>query len=236
MATDFDQNVAALLAAASEHGASIGIDNSRGLYTEAQILLDWLSYLRQSEATNVADALLDGTQGAIIETVGCLALGLVRPALSSLRSEIDMILAWLYFKNHEVEWNHLRDTGRGFLTKTQVLSYVADHWPGFQTRFKILAQQRTREEEDPYRLLSAHIHGQTDFTAPGIGPLVGLVAGGRLSEDCVKLQHDVSEYVGDVLLALYGDRSAALPGSVKNGINRRLNGNQRRAFFDSFLS
>lgn len=231
MAGNVDENVAALLAAVSDHGAGIGIECSHGVAAEAQVLLDWLSYLRQSEATNVADALLDGTQGAIVETVGCLALGLVRPALASLRSEIDMMLAWLYFKDHKVEWNHLRDTGRGFRTKANVLSYVNEHWPEFQSRFKLLVQQHTRQEEDPYRLLSAHIHGQTDFTAPKVGPLVELVGNARLSKDCVKLQHDVAEYIGDVLLALYGDKWIALPNSVKSGLDHRLNAMQRKAFF-----
>ena len=231
MAGDIDQNVAALLAAASDHGATIGIERSRGVAAEAQVLLDWLNYLRQSEATGVADALLDGTQGAIVETMGCLALGLVRPALASLRSEIDMTLAWLYFKDHKVEWNQLRDAGRGFQTKAKVLDYVKKHWPGFQSRFKLLTQKHTRREEDPYQLLSAHIHGQTDFTAPRVGQLVELVGDAQLSEDCVILQHDVAEYIGDVLLALYGDKWTALPGSVMNGLEHRLNTKQRKAIF-----
>ena len=231
MAGDVDQNVAALLAAASEYGATIGIERSRSVAAEAQPLLDWLSYLRQSEDTGVANALLDGTQGAIVETVGCLALGLVRPALSCLRSEIDMMLAWLYFKDHKVEWNRLRDTGRGFQTRANVLSYVNEHWPSFQSRFRLLAKQHTRSEEDPYRLLSAHIHGQTDFTAPKVGQLVELIGDAQMSADCVILQHDVAEYIGDVLLALYGDKWAALPDSVMNGLKQRLDVKQRKAFF-----
>ena len=231
MADDIDRNIAELLASVSDHVANIGIECGRGIAAEAQVLLDWLNYLRQSEATGSANALLDGTQGAIVETVGCSALGLVRPALASLRSEIDMMLAWLYFKDHEVEWNHLRDTGRGFQTKANVLSYVNEHWPRFQSRFKLLVQQHTREEEDPYRLLSAHIHGQTDFTAPRVGPLSELVGDARRSKDCVKLQHDVAEYIGDVLLALYGDKWAALPNSAKSSLEKRLNAKQRKAFY-----
>ena len=232
MADDLNRkNVADLVAAASEHGAGVGFDRCRGVRDEAQVLLDWLNYLRQSETTKVADALLDGVQGAVVETVGCLALGLVRPALSSLRAQIDMTLAWLYFKDHKVEWNHLRDSGKGFQTKAQVLSYLGDHWPRFKTRYQLLAQQRTRKEEDPYRLLSAHIHGQTDFTTPKVGPLVRLVANAKLSEECVGLQHDVAEYIGDILLALYGDSWASLPERVADGLSKRLNGKQRTAFF-----
>lgn len=193
--------------------------------------MDWLSYLRQSEPAKGADVLLDGTQRAIVETVGCLALGLVRPALSSLRSQIDMILGWLYFKDHEVEWNHLRSSGKGFQTKAQVLSYLSEHWPRYRTRFKLLVQQRDRVDEDPYGPLSAHIHGQTEFTTPKVGPLAQLVANAEPSAECVTLQRDVAEYIGDVLLALYGDRWASLPKGVAGGLTKRLNAKQRKAFF-----
>ena len=236
MSEDIRDNVVALVAAVSQHGKNIGTDHCRDMQAGANVLLEWLNYLRKSETTGVADTLLDGTQGAIVETIGCLALGLVRPALSSLRSEIDMILGWLYFKDHKVEWDHLRDTGRGFQTKAQVLRYIGDHWPRFKTRFKLLEQHKTRNEEDPYRLLSAHIHGQTDFTARRVGPLVDLVADANLCAECVVLQREVAEYVGDVLLAIYGNKWASLPTPVKAGLDERLNAKQRKAFFGELYS
>ena len=230
MSDELDDNVKALVAATSKRGERGGLSVARDMTTEAAVLLDWLAYLRESETTGVANTLLDGTQGAIGEAVGCLALGLVRPALSSLRAEIDMILGWLYFKDHKIEWNNLRDTGRGFQTKTQVLDYLGGHWPRFRTRLALLDQCSSREE-DPYRLLSAHIHGQTDFTSPNVSPLVDLVADESLCAECVTLQRDVAEYIGDVLLAMYGDRWASVPVAAREGLNTRLSSAQRKAFF-----
>ncbi len=142
-----------------------------------------------------------------------------------------MMLGWLYFKDHRVEWNHLRDTGRGFQTKAQVLTYVGNHWPKFQARFKLLEQRKTREEHDPYRLLSVHIHGQTDFTAPKVSPLVELVADASLCAECVALQGDVAEYVSDVLLAIYGDKWVSLPAPVMAGLDERISAKQRKRLF-----
>ena len=230
MSDELEENVKALVAAASKHGERGGLSVARAMRTEAAVLLDWLGYLRESEVTGVADTLLDGTQGAIGEAVACLTLGLVRPALSSLRAEIDMVLGWLYFKDHRVEWNNLRDTGRGFQTRAQVLDYLGNHWPQFRTRLALLDQCSNRKE-DPYRILSAHIHGQTDFTSPNVSPLADLVADERLCMECVTLQHDVAEYIGDVLTAIYGDRWASLPDVAQRGLNRRLTNKQRAKFF-----
>ena len=230
MPNELRDNVAAFIEATSEHGQRSGFKLAREMQSEVTGLLDWLGYLRESEATGVADTLLDGTQGAIGEAVGCLTLGLVRPALSSLRAEIDMILGWLYFKDHEVEWNYLRDSGRGFQTKAQVLEYVGDHWPKFKTRLGLLNQCSDRKT-DPYRLLSAYIHGQTEFTAPKVSPLADLVANESLCAECVTLQRDVAEYIGDVLLAMYGDRWASVPVAAWEGLDTRLSSAQRKAFF-----
>ena len=89
-----------------------------------------------------------------------------------------MALGWLYFKDHKVEWDHLRDTGQGFQTKAQVLKYVEDHWPKFKTRFKLLEQQKTRgehgcnSETDPSRRPFARkrydVVGNRHF--PTVGP------------------------------------------------------------------
>ena len=231
MPDDFQRQADDLAASVAAHAKANRDEFCKCVSEEASCLLAWLEYLRTSEATGVADALLNGVQGAIIETAGCLTLGLVRPALSSLRLQVDMTLSWLYFKDHPVEWSHLRDTGRGFQTKSGVWNYVSEHHPQFNDRFRLLERVKSRREADPYRLLSAHIHGQTDFTAPTVGPLSGLVAERRLCDECVELQGEVSEYLSDFLLSAYGDKWASLPPCAQNELESRLGLDQRAAFF-----
>lgn len=231
MPDDFQSQADSLAASVAAHVKANRDEFCKRVSEEAKCLLNWLEYLRNSEATGVADALLHGVQGAIIEAAGCLTLGLVRPALSSLRLQVDMTLSWLYFKDHRVEWGHLRDTGKGFQSKSDAWNYVSEHYPQFKERFRLLQQVKSRREADPYRLLSAHIHGQTDFTAPTVGPLNGLVAERGLCDECVELQKEVAEYLGDVLLAAYGDKWASLPPCAQNELESRLGSNQRAAFF-----
>ena len=231
MADDYQFEIDSYGAAVSDHLDSRGVNLCEDVKESANDLLNWLVYLRRSQATEVADVLLDGVQGAIVETAGCVVVGLARPALFSMRSEIDMALGWIYFKNHLIEWDHLRVTGRGFLSKREVEKYLAEHYPKFRSRYSLLEQTRRRREAEPYRVLSAHIHGQTDLTVPSVGPLVELVGSEQQCEEIIELQRDVAEYIGDVFLSVFADRWASLPDDVKAPLRERLTEEQRRAFF-----
>src|SRR3989442_13118197 len=101
--------------------------------------------------------MLDASASAAREAIACLALGLLRPWLASLRSQIDMLLAWLYFKDHPVEWQRVQDTGEGFKLKSDILKYLSETVEKYKTRFGLLRDCTTRTVEDPFRLLSAHM-------------------------------------------------------------------------------
>ena len=42
----------------------------------------------------------------------------------SIRLQIDLALAWVYFKDHHVEWGGVQATGDGFKTKKELLDYL----------------------------------------------------------------------------------------------------------------
>ena len=61
----------------------------------SKLVMLWVQYLRASHATGTADCLIDGTASAVREGVASIVLGLVRPALNSLRLQIYLSLARL---------------------------------------------------------------------------------------------------------------------------------------------
>ena len=89
-----------------------------------RLTLAWLGYLRNAQRSGAANELLDGFHGALIESAGCLAIGLVRPALFSMRAQVDILLAWLYFKDHRVEWEYVELTGEKYHLVSEVLKYL----------------------------------------------------------------------------------------------------------------
>ena len=228
---NFRKQVKSLAAATSKHSNKSGTKLCKNVYEQALPLLEWLDYLRTSETTGTADLLLNGVQAAIIEVAGCLVLGFVRPAVFSIRAEVDMILAWLYFKDHPIEWHHIEHIGKGFKLKAELIDYLEEFFPHYKERYALLLQTKQRKEDEPYKLLSAHVHSQSAATVPTIGALDKLVSDENLCSECVLLQNEVTEYINDVLLSCFADKWASLPGSTVDKTKKRLSGPQLKNLF-----
>ena len=197
-----------------------------------KLLRLWLNYLEGIQTTGTADCLLTGAASAAREGLACVALGLVRPALNSLRLEIDLSLAWLYFKDHLVEWRRVQETGDGFKAKAEALKYLADSVKGYQARFGILRDCRTRKVDDPYRLLSAHIHGQNEAVLPQVQKPKDIIASAQAQEEFVQLQFECSEYINDIFWSVFANRWASLPNPLMTDLVSRFKSpDQRVSFF-----
>lgn len=197
----------------------------------SRLLVLWLQHFREARLTGTADSLVDGAMSAVREAAACVALGLVRPAITSLRLQVDLGLGWLYFKDHPVEWRRVQSTGEGFMLRSDVLKYFDEHYPQFRNRFGILVQQMTRSQKDPYRLLSAHIHAQSESTIPKVEDPCDIVATEQLQDDLVKLQAECSEYLNDLFWCIFADRWAIVGDDLKMTLEARFKTSAQRAEF-----
>lgn len=210
---------------------SYGKELSKKVEKNSLLPILWLNYLNASQKTGIANELLDAFACSIRETAACTALGLVRPALFSMRTQIDLILAWLYFKDHHIEWEQVNVIGEGFKLKKELLEYLSNYYPGFGARHGILKQISTRKEEDSYRLLSAHIHGQSNPVLPVTVELSDVVRTKELSEQCAQVVGEVSEYVSDILYAVYASQWTAIPNEITKQVTERFASPAQKAKF-----
>lgn len=199
----------------------------------SKLLMLWLQYLRMYHVTGTADCLIDGTASAVREAIACLALGIVRPAINSLRLQIDLSLAWLYFKDHPVEWRRVQETGDGFKLKTELLKYLNESVVRYGSRFGLLRDCKTRTLDDPYRLLSAHIHGQSELVLPHVQMPQDIVATPQTQDEALKLQRECSEYINDVFWSVYADLWAGVPAELKATVEVRFKSPDQRVDFFS---
>jgi len=223
--------VAALVAAVDAAAAAAGPLLCARNETEARLLLLWLDFLQKYSLTGTADTLLAGCRSAIVECTACLSIGLVRPALFSLRAQIDLLLCWIYFKDHLVEWQFLDRSGEGFKLKTEVLKFLDTHCDGFSEKLGVLRQAKTRRDDDPYRLLSAHVHSQSTKVVPSLSKLSDVVAGKPLCEEVCELQGACAEYLNDILLCIYASKWSSLPQEIVATARSRLNASQEKVVF-----
>lgn len=185
-------------------------------------LMLWLDHVKAHKLTGVADELIDGCLSAIRESAVCIALGLVRPALSAMRVQIDLSLGWLYFRKHELEWSRIQSSGDGFKLKTDVLKHLEDHIPAFKYRCLLLKKRRTRRTEDPYRLLSAHIHAQSVHTLPVVITPESIIGSTASQHEAVEVLSECSEYISDLYWGCFGDQWFGLPENLRAPLEERL--------------
>lgn len=223
------EQVEDLANAAMKFSMSSGSALSEAVENGSALLMSWLVYIKSYKLTGIANGLVTAVESSIRETAASLSLGLVRPALFSLRTEIDLILAWTYFKDHEVEWDYVNATGDGFKSKKEILDYLTSHNSRFSARLNILKEIRRRTEKEPYRILSAHIHGQSVAVLPVVNKLSDLVQSPEFCTNSASMVFEVAEYINDVLLSLYMANWHSLPKDICAAVESRFVSPEQRA-------
>jgi len=231
MVDEYEQNSSRLRKAIVKHSEANGAEFLRETAANSACLLDWLGYLRASVSNEFAAPLLNGVQASVIEVAACISLGLTRPAIFSMRTEYDLLLAWIYFNDHVVEWEYLQKTGKGSILHSQVLKFLANHHSRFVDRYKILEKSKQRPIDDPYNLTSIHIHSTTAYAVPAVGTPDTMVNSVEQSRKCIELQFVVAEFLSDVLSAWFADRWADFPPSIISQLKSRLTSPNRKEFF-----
>ena len=184
--------------------------------------VDSLDYLKKSELTGYCDEILDGIRATAVEASGCIALGLIRPAIFALRAQIDATVAWLYFKDPPKEWDYLIRTGEGFKSRGEIIEFLTKFVDKFGARFSILSAHKLRKVDQPYRLLSAHIHGQSTLVIPTFQKLEAMVYPEKQCKEAISLQLEVSEYVNDIFLSCFASKWPSLPDEIINSAKSRI--------------
>jgi len=222
--------VTSLKESASLFASSYGANIAEEIDKNSNLILHWLPYLERHK-TGVADELLRGATSSLMEGTACAALGLVRPSLFAMRTQVDLILTWLFFKDHKVEWENVNSTGDGFKLKKEMFEYFTRYVMGFGERYGILKQIAKRTETDTYRFLSAHIHSQSATTLPEAKELSEVVRDFRTCQELTVIAGAVDEYINDILTAIYIRDWVHLPVPLVSILNSRFTSDQQRAAF-----
>jgi hypothetical protein len=199
---------------------------------KSTLLVHWLNYIRASRLTGTGDDIVFAMIATLREVAANLAVGFMRPALFSLRGLVDCAFAWLYFKDHGIEWATLNDRKVGFKQKSEIIEYLKYHYPGFVSRLALLESNSGTSRGDVYGLLSAHIHAQSEHVFVDVTNLQDAVAPEDICLESVLLVEQVCEYVSDVMSAVFFNSWYSLPSEVKTSLDQRfISAAQKAEFF-----
>ena len=227
---DFSSEVEFLLNGVTNFLKADGVDICTKFHNKIEPILEWNDYIVASELTGTCDEYALALKSSFVETAACLSLGMVRQAMFSQRSQIDIMLSWIYFKDHPIEWNRLEYLGKGFISRQFVIDYLNENVLKFNSRFINLNSKKTRAH-DPYQIISAHIHNQSTLTLGSASSLAHVIGNRNLIEEVLQMQEYVCEFMEDILVSIFAQKWASLPSRRLSALRTRLGPEKAAAVF-----
>ena len=193
--------------------------------------LSWINYLRSIHNNRSAEELLNGTESALIETCAYCYLGLGRAAIAAIRTQVDLLLCYTFFRDHPVEWNYLQTNGDGYRLFSDVLKYHGEYNKNFKKRHDIINKIINPNLKELYRIMSAHIHAQSKLTIPTFDKMADLVLDEDNIQSIKELQQKTSIAMSGLLLAIYGNNWADIDPELYKPIRKLMTSKQASEFF-----
>lgn len=196
-----------------------------------QELLSWIDFLKSLFPECCASELLDGARSAMLESVAYIGLGLNRAAIGAIRTQIDLLLGFTYFYNHPYEWDSVNRTGSGFQLRSDIDKYHKETRKGFASNINVIESSEGTSLLSLYRILSAHIHGQSPLTVPKAGKFIELISSDAFLDSLIELQLKVSRGISNYLTAVFLAEGINPPLHIGQRIKEQLKPQQRKAIF-----
>ena len=220
--------------ALSAHQAAVGEELVREIIPAVEDFAVWIANFRSVADSDIAQDLLRGAQAAALEVISYTFLGLGRAAITAIRLQIDMILGYSYFKDHPIEWEKVKQSGDGFMLFSAIQAYHREIDRNLGQRLTSIEQRSPYTLNKLYRILSAHVHGQSPFTLPNLGPLESTVLSVGLMETTVEMQKQTTDALTCYLVAVYAKQWPQLPKQFVTHVSRLLTPRQRPIFFADY--
>lgn len=219
---DYAQQSQALISKISAVAVGSGASTAAKMAEASDPLLEWIGYLSHSQLTGCCDFQLDGIRSLVLESVSSASIGLYRSSILAMRGQIDLAFGWLFFKNHPIEWARVVREGEGFKLKRGSLEYLNENLVNFQSAFQSLRASSKFGDNDPYKILSAHIHSIGLVALPKYAAFEDIIGDVAAIDACVEMQGKVSEFISDIFLSSFGSSWASLPEVIMEDAKLRL--------------
>jgi len=124
----------------------------------SQLLAIWAKQLETADSGNRALPFMREAQVELQYSAVLLSIGFYKPAASCMRTMVESVFYYTYFRTHVVELDTLLRNPSFFIDKAFVLDFHRKHTSGFPQKAQSLGL--LSRLEDWYGTVSAVIHGQ----------------------------------------------------------------------------
>lgn len=189
---------------------------------------DWLSSETSAHSEKPCAVLLGAAKSASVEVVSTAYLGLMRQAIFSLRTYYELCLAWLYYKDHPIEWKAIEARGEQIPLPGELKKYLKANFAAYDKRLSDLNNVKKRRWDDPYTIMCAFVHGGYITTLPSAVKPKDIVFDTVKISQLPDLIFAVSEFVSDVYVSACLANWHSLPSSVKGALEIRFSTGARK--------
>jgi hypothetical protein len=206
-------------------------DAGLNVFSEAMPLSrDWIQREWPLSESVKAQSLLVGAKVALLEAATAWAIGSNCGAASSLRAYIENTFAWLYYKDHPVEFQTILTKHADMMLPKSVQNYIKNIDEGFEKAYNLISRKRVRTSEYYYTDVSQFVHAHPSFA----------LRSENIEESAVSLPRDsgfltisamTDEFISDNYLAFYRSSWDDAPKSVQQNTSKRI-GTTLRQFLD----
>jgi hypothetical protein len=195
-------------------------------------ILSWVNYLKLIHNNHSAIELLDGTESALVESCAYCCLGLGRASIVSIRTQVDLLLSYTYFRDHPKEWKRVQDRGEGFVLFAGIIKHHGEMDTDFNKRHEMVKQVVKPNLEELYGVMSAHIHAQSALTVPTSHKMKDIVLKKDKMVTILDLQQKTSLALSATLLAIYSKNWRDLPPELYKSTHSLMSRKQATIFFN----
>ncbi len=118
----------------------------------------WNAELSFQDIDCPALAFLQEMKASLFFVPACMAVGLYKPAASSMRAAVENALYYTYFRSHASELRTLAQNTKYYVSKRQIIDFHSIHTPEFKTKQQDVGF--VDQLEAWYSAISSIVHGQ----------------------------------------------------------------------------
>src|SRR6185437_8495032 len=181
----------------------------------------WIEYSWTISVDNPARPLLVGAKIALLESAASWGIGSNRGAAASLRTFIENSIAWLYYKDHPVEYRVMAERDDDLLLPKAVKNYLHRANKGYERAWPVLAAAAKRPSEYFYSDISQYVHAHPAFT--NFGADIAAIAisqprDGKFLNICA----NADEFLSDIYVVFYRHNWESIAQPVRENLSTRL--------------